>query len=209
MIKLLLLLSVTLSGTTTITNSDTSTVSLLSTNSVERTINLTDDDTIDYAESMNFDDIHLIENIYISYNVKQTEQSTAENYYLGNDYYVKDSTVSTTEERGDRIRKSTYLGPSTASMTVKENLSASFNFNLKIPNSELSASLGYSMSSTFEISDSYSINVESGTSRTIECYILNEVSTFEVWEDDVWFNDYVGTYSSTKPIGYAFVSYIV
>ena len=36
--------------------------------------------------------------------------------------------------------------------------------------------------------------------------INNEVKEFEIWEDDLFFDDYVGIYHSYKPIGVAFVT---
>lgn len=91
-------------------------------------------------------------------------------------------------------------------MTVTETLSTSFNFEWDIKASVLTAKLGYNRSSTFSISESYTIHVPVNQTKSIECYILNEVKRYEIWEDDIFFDDYVGTYQSTRPIGYVFVS---
>lgn len=91
-------------------------------------------------------------------------------------------------------------------MTVSETLSTSFDYTFGIKASVLTSTLGYNMTSTFSIIESYTIHVPANQTKSIECYILNEVKRYEIWEDDVFFDDYVGLYHSYKPIGYVFVS---
>lgn len=209
MIKLLLLvLLTTVSSNIAVSESNNMNATVIQARSqMEKSITLTGEDASIYAESMNLENINSVESITVYYSVDQNDDYSAENYYFGDDYYIKSDTITTEEKIGDRIRKSTYYGPCTASMTITESISASFSFDFEVSSSELKAKLGYSMTSTFSISDSYSIDVSNGSNMTIECYIINEISTFEVWEDDIWFDDYVGEYSSAKPIGCAFVRY--
>ena len=94
-------------------------------------------------------------------------------------------------------------------MTVSETYSATFSFDFEVGVDELKAKLGYSTSSTFSVSDSYSISVPSGCTYAIECYTNLEKKTFQIWEDDLFFDDYVGDFYSTKPIGCVFAKKVL
>ena len=89
-------------------------------------------------------------------------------------------------------------------MTVSESYHATFSFGIEIGTDELKAKLGYSKSTSFTISDSYTIHLKDGESKAISCYQNIEKKTFDVWEDDIWYDDFVGNYCSTRPIGCSF-----
>lgn len=165
---------------------------------------LVGEDAKEYATEMGISDVENVVEIYISNDVL-VEDVDVYPYYFGNDYYIKDGTIVTTYERGELIRRSEYEGPSTATMTVSETYSATFSFEFEVGVEELKAKLGYSTSTTFSVSDSYSVNVPSGYTYAIECYTNMERKSFEIWEDDLFFDDYVGDFYSLKPVGCVFV----
>lgn len=157
----------------------------------------------EYAQKTGIVNYEAVEEVYISDNVQKIDADISP-CYLGNDYYIKSGTISTTYEYGDMIRRSEYQGPATATMSVTETISATFSFDFTIGADELNASLGYSTTSSFAISDSYTIEITDDSFYAIECYTNIEKKTFEVWEDDLFFDDYVGVYYSTRPIGCIF-----
>jgi len=169
-------------------------------------VTFTGDEAKDYAQKMNIENVENINSITIVYSGEQSEKDMPELAYHGNDYYIKDNTIKTYEQTGDRIRCSSYQGESTATMTVTETLSSTFEFSFEISNDILKAKLGYSRTYSFTVSDSYSIHIPANKTKIIECYVWNEVKEFEIWEDDLFFDDYVGIYHSYKPIGVAFVT---
>lgn len=160
-------------------------------------------DAKEYAYQVGVEDFENVEEVYISNGVEESDSNIMPCYF-GDDYYIKEKTIVTSYEKGDLIRRSQYDGPAVATMTVSETLSATFSFDFSIGVSELKAKLGYSTTSTFGVSDSYSIDITNNCRYAIECYVNVEKKTFEVWEDDLFFDDYVGEYYSTKPIGCIF-----
>lgn len=157
----------------------------------------------EYAERLGIENYDNVEEVYISYNTEESSSNIMPCYF-GDDYYIKEDTIVTTYEKGSLIRKSFYEGPSTAKMTISESISATFSFNFSIGIDELNAKLGYNKTSTFKVSDSYSIKIKDDSIYAIECYVNLEKKTFEIWEDDLFFDDYVGKYYSTRPVGCMF-----
>lgn len=139
--------------------------------------------------------------------MQANENFDIESYYLGNDYYIVDSSIKTSYVRGNLLRSSRYYSLGTATMNVSTTLSAEFSFGFEIGSDELKAKLGYTTSTTFTISDSYSTTVKENQPIAIYCYENLERKDFTVYEDDLWFDDYVGEFYSTKPIGCTFVTY--
>lgn len=207
MIKFLsVLLSVALLFLPLAETTQAATYSLNETLPVSKT--LTGEDAQNYAKEMGIVDAENVLEIYISNNVT-IEESNVQPYFFKREYYIKKDTIETTYETGNLIRRSEYQGPSTATMSVTESFSATFSFNFEIGIDELNAALGYNRTSTFSVTDSYTVNVPNGYTYAIECYVNNEKKTFEIWDEDLIWDNKVGDYYSIRPVGYVFIKKVV
>jgi len=55
------------------------------------------------------------------------------------------------------------------------------------------------------LTDTYGpINIPSGKTYRIYCAPVYNFYGFQIWEDDVWYDDYVGTYFYKEPKGLYF-----
>ena len=126
---------------------------------------------------------------------------------LATGYYLKN--IHTGEACGvSIIRQSTFKGPSTATLTVKENVSATWSSNTNISASTVSAGLGFSVTSSYEVSDTYQIKVPSGKTYTIVARPYYQTYNFDVWYDPIIGSDYKAGYgNASKPIGVCFYYY--
>ena len=167
------------------------------------------EDAQNYAKEMGIVDAENVLEIYISNNATTIEESNVQPYFFKRDYYIKEDTIETTYETGKLIRRSEYQGPATATMSVTETFSATFSFDFEVGIDELNTKLGYSTTSTFSVTDSYTVPVPDGKTYALECYVNNEKKTFEIWDKDLIFDNKVGVYYSIRPVGYVFIKKVV
>ncbi|KJE28272.1 hypothetical protein LG52_1913 [Geobacillus kaustophilus] len=80
---------------------------------------------------------------------------------LGTGYYLKN--ITTSEACGTEIiRQSTFKGPSTATMSIKQGVSATWSSNTNISAETVSAALGFNVTKSYEVTDTYQIQVPAG-----------------------------------------------
>ncbi|PLR78039.1 hypothetical protein CU633_07205 [Bacillus sp. V3-13] len=122
----------------------------------------------------------------------------------GTGYYLKN--IRSSEACGAQvIRSSYYTGPSTPTMTVTETVSASFNANVGVSAQVVSAGVGFNVTSTYTVSDSYSVKVPAGKTYNIRANPIFLIKNYEVWNDPwIGFDKKVGSGSAQKPIGVCF-----
>lgn len=173
------------------------------------TISMTGESAKEYAASLGVENYDEVEGIYFSTDVRVSAGDEAAKCYFGNDYYIDDDSISTSYGVGNIIKYSIYQGAATATMTVNQTLNGTFTFDFTIDAEILQASLGYTTAYTYTISDSYTVTIPDGVSYALQCWTYVQTKTFDVWEDDLFFDDYVGEYSSTIPIGYFFIYFAV
>lgn len=128
---------------------------------------------------------------------------------FGEEYYIKKK--GSKEAKGDLIRSSWYEYPS-GSMSISESIAASYSFSNTASVSggtdelkaEISAAYGFSLTKTTTITDTQSVKVKKGYKRNVKAYVNNMVYSFELWEDDVFSDDKIGSGTVKKPIGVVF-----
>jgi hypothetical protein len=175
---------------------------------IDRTI--TDErEILNLAEKYNLEDSENIVGIIFSYNnckeIPVSEQPIEGTREFGADeIYFKD--IVTTEERGELLRSSYYTYPG-GTMTVSDSVSASFSTTVGLSSVVVSAEIGFDVTATYSISDSQNISVPYGKTYNVKAYVNNQKKSFEIWEDDLLFDDYLGTGETYKPIGVIFVIY--
>ena len=123
--------------------------------------------------------------------------------YFGNDYYVKSNTIREYEERGKLLRSSKYASPG-GSMTIKQSIKVTVNVDANVDYEIISASLGFDVEASYEVSETQNVKVPSGKTYTVRAYVNNLVNEFEIWENDIFEDDFVEDASVVKPIGVIF-----
>lgn len=117
---------------------------------------------------------------------------------LGNDFYIKNKTVSTATNYKKIIKQ--YNRPA-GKVTLSETVSISNTYSATggISSDVLSAELGFSVtkSSKFKVSwsNTYSYPI------TIKVHPIYETYKGELWEDDVFKDEKVGSFTVKKAIG--------
>ncbi len=170
---------------------------------------ITDPETIaKIAEKENFEDPEDIVSIVYCYFDKgvnsgfSASNASSVTPRLGNDYYIKNIEKSTA--RGKLLRSSKYVSPG-GSMTISESLSVAISVGVGIDYKILSSSLDFDVEATYTVSDTQNITVPSGKTYTLNAYVNNLVYTFDIWENDLFFDEEVCKGSTVKkPIGVVF-----
>ncbi|WP_369802241.1 DUF6426 family protein, partial [Geobacillus sp. B4113_201601] len=121
--------------------------------------------------------------------------------------YLKN--ITTSEACGiEIIRQSTFKGPSTATMSVKQGVSATWSSNTNISAETVSATLGFNVTKSYEVTDTYQIRVPAGKTYTIIARPYYKVYNFDVWYDPlIGWDSKVGYGYAAKPVGVCFYYY--
>ncbi|MBD1372575.1 hypothetical protein IC620_09430 [Hazenella sp. IB182357] len=124
-------------------------------------------------------------------------------------YYLKN--ITTSEICGAKeLRSSYYTGPGEATITVSESIAATWEASVGVSAEVISAELGFTVTSTYSVSDSYSIELPEGETVKIVARPVYNVYQYDVWKDPLIGNDYyLGSGSAYKPVGVCFYFYDV
>lgn len=107
------------------------------------------------------------------------------------------------------IRRSYYQGPATTTMTVTESVSARWSATGGISASGVSAGVGFDVTKTYTVSDSYQVTVPAGKTAEVVAYPMYYVVYFDVWTNPVIGDAYKsGSGWAMKPSGVCFVKYL-
>ena len=136
-----------------------------------------------------------------------SEISTAE--VGAEEYYVKRK--NSVEKKGALLRSSWYRAPG-GSMTISESVATTVSFansaSIEGGTAELKAVLkaeyGFSMTKKRSVSDTQNVKVPSGYKKNVKAYVNNKIYSFEIWEDDIKYDDYIGKGTIKKPVGVIF-----
>lgn len=117
---------------------------------------------------------------------------------IGNDWFIKNKTVSTKTDTSKLLRQwKRPAGTVTISQTV--SVSNSFTATGGIKSSVLSAELGFNVTGTESIGISWSGKYSYPV--TISVYPIYQTIKGELWEDDVFFDDKIGTFTVKRAVG--------
>ena len=111
--------------------------------------------------------------------------------------------ISKTVTRGELLRSSNYVAPG-GSMTVSEGVEIGVSTSVSLSAEVISTEIGFNVSKSINISDTQEIKVPKGKTYICRAYVKVQKYNFEIWEDDVFFDDYLGKGTITKPIGVIF-----
>ena len=89
-------------------------------------------------------------------------------------------------------------------MTIKESVAVTVSVDVEIDAQVLSSSLGFDVERKYEVSETQNVTVPEGKTYTVKAYVNNLVYSFEIWEDDIFFDNIADRASVTKPIGVVF-----
>lgn len=125
----------------------------------------------------------------------------------GNEYYLKN--ISMSQITGNVIQTSTGTGAAPLSLTVSEAVATTFSTEITSEigwsGAKIAGKLGLSYQATKTYSHTYGpINVPAGKTYRIYCAPTYNYYTYEIWEDDPLYDDYIGTYYYKEPTGLYF-----
>ena len=123
------------------------------------------------------------------------------NYGIGR-YPKSVAFLGTIYNPGVAVFVNQYCGPINVSKTISSSVAATFNATTSIGTGELSAGIGFSLTSTYSVSDTFSKNIPAG-----ECWKVTAYPTFQKYSFEIWDHNYlspdikVGSGLAYKPIG--------
>lgn len=125
----------------------------------------------------------------------------------GSGLYVK--VTGTGEACGtELIRSSYYKGPSTATMKISEGVTASFNASVSVSAKIVTSGVGFNVSKSYTVEDTYTIKIPSGKTYNIKARPILLTKNFQVWHDPlIGWDTKKGSGSAHKPIGVCFSVY--
>lgn len=111
--------------------------------------------------------------------------------------------ISKTVTRGELLRSSNYVAPG-GSMTISEGIEIGVSTSIDLSAEVVSDEIGFNVSKLINISDTQEIKVPKGKTYICRAYVKVQKYHFEIWEDDIWNDDYLGKGIITKPTGVIF-----
>ena len=118
---------------------------------------------------------------------------------LGNDYEFRN--IVTSVKAGRLLRSSDYPYPG-GEMTISETIKTEYETKAGLDAEYVSALIGFSVSYEYTISDTFYIQVPEGFDRiTANAYVKLNRYDFDVYEKDLFVDDYLGTGYVEEPIG--------
>ncbi|MGN1098037.1 MAG: hypothetical protein ACI4SS_03975 [Clostridia bacterium] len=123
--------------------------------------------------------------------------------HLGNDIVFRNVTVGL--KLGDEIRHMTFAYPG-GTMEVAETTTSTFRSDVEVSSEIIKIGFGVDISESISVSGTQIVEVtEEGKSSTCYAYYENRHYDFEIYEDDLFFDDYLGTGTLDVPVGIIFV----
>ncbi len=164
-------------------------------------IHITDKNEIQkYQESLNEEyDPNLIE----VYKIEKEENIVVndnknDSRALGNDFYIKNKVTTNSTDFTKLLRQ--YNRPA-GTVKIKDSISISNEFSAEagVDAEVITAQLGYSVTATntfsIEWTNKYSYPI------TIKIYPIYSITKGELWEDDIFFDDNIGKFTSKRAVG--------
>lgn len=123
--------------------------------------------------------------------------------------YIKQ--IGEEEEKGALLRSSWYEAPG-GTMAISESVETSYTLSVEtsltvegvVIEGLLKGSYGFNVTKAISITDTQNVSVKAGCKRNVKAYVNNMVYEYELWEDDVFFDDKIGGGEIAKPIGVIF-----
>jgi len=125
----------------------------------------------------------------------------------GNEIFFRN--IDMVQITGNIIDRLSARGPGPLAMQYIGSVSTTFSAELSsefgLDGSKIAAKIGTSFQSSVQFTKSFGpIDVPAGKTYTIYCCPTYNYYSFDVWEDDPIYDDYLGTYSYQEPTGIYF-----
>lgn len=118
---------------------------------------------------------------------------------LGSDHECRN--VIKTVKAGKLLRSSDYPYPG-GEMTFSEKIAMTYKTEAGLSAECLSAAIGFDVTYEYTVSDTFYIQVPEGYDRvTANAYVKLNRYDFDVYENDLFIDDYLGTGYIEEPIG--------
>jgi hypothetical protein len=90
-------------------------------------------------------------------------------------------------------------------MTIKSSVSAKYSTDISLSAEIITVGVGFDVTRTFKVSDTYSIYVLAGSTYNIKARPIYLIKNFEVWNDQLIGWDTIrGSGYASKPMGVSF-----
>lgn len=130
--------------------------------------------------------------------------------YGNNEFYIK--LKGTHSAKGKLLQESVFRYPG-GTMTIEQSIACTKTFNASVSagveayvlESTLSAELGFSVTESVSVSNTQEVKVRKGCKRTVKAFLNEKIYDYELWEKDLYYDDYYGYGSVRKPVGVYFV----
>lgn len=103
----------------------------------------------------------------------------------------------------EMIRNSYYEHPG-GSMSVSENVQASYGGSTSISTEIISAAVNFNVTESFSVSDTQSVQIPYGKKANIKAYPILNIWQFDVYERGIFSDSYKDTGWAEKPVGVCF-----
>lgn len=128
----------------------------------------------------------------------ETDVPTIMPYYFGNDYFAKNIQKSEITDR-NTILSSDNWPAGTVKYTISEKVSDTVKVSCGVSYEIVCAEAGFTYTTSRSFSKAWSSKYSYPTN--IKVYPRYLKHTYDLWEDDIWYDDYVGKCEAWKAIG--------
>jgi hypothetical protein len=125
----------------------------------------------------------------------------------GNEYYIKNVGPEYVTYGSYVVASVEKSGATNGTLTLSQAVAVanSYNVSVSVNAQIITAAVGYNVTQTWTTTATYSQNVTKDNKITvIDAYDKYYQRSFEVWEDDVFFNDFVTTGTSKRHVGFRY-----
>lgn len=144
-------------------------------------------------------DPNLVEIVIIrEEDVVKTNAPTITPYYFGNDYFAKNLKKSDLTDRNNVLGSDNWPA-GTVKYTISEKVSDTVKASCGVSFKAVCATVGFEFEEERTLTKAWSNKFNYPTNIKIYPNYLKH--TFDLWEDDVWYDDYVGKCEVWKAVG--------
>lgn len=158
------------------------------------------------AKKLNIKHVNKVVQIIISEKGKQDNPilNNKPSLFLA-EYILKNRKSS--HKLGELIRASIYA-EGTGTMYVEGGGSSQFemHYNKGVSSPRLRECLHFNLQKVGMV-DTQTFKIPRGKSYTVQAFTYLQVKKFDIYEDDIWYDDYLGKSSAVRPVGIVYVVY--
>lgn len=148
------------------------------------------------------DYVMIVDSSFATHGSDSSDLSDTSTHFFGNDIVFRNITKSYVP--GNLLGSSTYAYPGGA-MSISESVSATFRSDVTVDAKTIKSLLGIDITESITTTASQDVEIpKEGESYECHAYVKSERSTFDIYEEDLLFDDYLGEGIVDNPVGVMF-----